>query len=45
MLDIINWEPYGYIEYNPDDLGTIIINEVEDIKQITEYSELIEVEK
>ena len=45
MLDIINWEPYGYIKYNPDDVDNAIINEVEDIKQITEDIEIIEVEK
>ena len=32
MLDSIKSEPYGYINYNNDDLYTIIINEVEDIK-------------
>ena len=45
MLDSIICEPYAYIEYNSDDLDNTIINEVEDIKQITEYIEIIEVEK
>ena len=45
MLDGINCEPYGYIKHNPDDLDNIIINEVEDIEQITEYIEIIEVGK
>ena len=45
MLGSINCEPYGYIKYNPDDSDNIIMNEVEDIKQITEYIESLEVEK
>ena len=44
MIDSINCEPYGYITYNPDDVDNIIINEVEDIKQITEDIEIIKVE-
>ena len=45
LLDSINCEPYGYIEYNPDDVDNIIINDIEDIKQITEYIDMLEVEK
>ena len=36
LLDSINCEPYGYIKYENNDLDTIIINEVEDIKQNTD---------
>ena len=45
MLDSINCEPYGHINHNPDDLDNTIINEVEDIEQITEDIEIIEVEQ
>ena len=45
MIDSINCEPYGYIKYNHDELENIIINEVEDVKQITEDIEIKEVEK
>ena len=45
MIDSINCEPYGYLKYNPDDLDNIMINEVEDIKHITEDMEIIEVGK
>ena len=45
MLDIINCEPYGNIKHDPDDLDNIIINEVEDIEQITEDIEILEVGK
>ena len=36
LLDSINCEPYGYIKYENNDVDTIIINEVEDIKQNTD---------
>ena len=45
MLDSINCEPYGNIKHDPDDLDNIIINEVEDIEQITEDIEILEVGK
>ena len=41
MFDSINCEPYGYIKYNPDDSDNVITNEVEDIKQVTGYIEVI----
>ena len=43
MIDSINCEPYGYLKYNPDDVDNIMINEVEDIRHITEDMEIIEV--
>ena len=44
LLNSINCEPYGYIKYNPDDVDNIIMHEVKDIKQTTEYIEIKEVE-